>query len=99
MELQPNPIIYSVLEALFAPEITFGRLDRDMAEKELNLLQFASGLMAKPGTGSTEIMRSDYADAAVHSTLRERWTKSPSPRTRDLEPFRSCLWRGRDSIC
>jgi hypothetical protein len=30
------------------------------------LFKLASGLMAKPCTGSTQIMRSDYADAATH---------------------------------
>ena len=33
-----------------------------MPEEELNLLQFASSLMAKPSAGSTEIVWSYYAD-------------------------------------
>jgi hypothetical protein len=35
-----------------------------MPEEELNLLQFASCLMAKPSTRSTKIVWSDYPDAA-----------------------------------
>jgi hypothetical protein len=30
-----------------------------MPEKKLNLLQFSSGFVAKPGAGSTKIVRSD----------------------------------------
>ena len=39
---------------------------RCVTRQELNLFKLDSSLMAKPGTGSTEIMRSDYADAAAH---------------------------------
>jgi hypothetical protein len=35
-----------------------------MSEEELNLFEFSSRLMAKPGAGSTQVVRSDYADAA-----------------------------------
>jgi hypothetical protein len=40
-----------------------------MSEQELNLFKLASSLMAKPGTGSTEIMWSNYADAAGNGRL------------------------------
>jgi hypothetical protein len=38
-----------------------------MAQKKLDLFKLASVLMAKPGTGSTQIVRSDHSDTGVHS--------------------------------
>jgi hypothetical protein len=60
-------IVYCILKALFATEIAFGRLNRYVSKQELDLLEFASSLMAKPSTGSTKIVRSDYANATVGS--------------------------------
>jgi predicted transcriptional regulator len=42
--LQPNPIIHRVAETLFAAQVPLRRLHRDMPKKELNLLQFTTGL-------------------------------------------------------
>jgi len=38
-----------------------------VTEEELNLLQFTSSLMAKPGARSTKIVWSDYTDPAGDS--------------------------------
>lgn len=56
---QSDAVIDSVTEPLLAPKVAFGGLDRHMAEEELDLFKFTSRLMAKPGAGSTEVMRSD----------------------------------------
>ncbi len=42
---------------LFATEISFGCLNRNVTEQELDLLQFTSGGVAKPCTGSAEVVR------------------------------------------
>jgi hypothetical protein len=38
--LEAKPVIDRVLQFLFEPEVSFGGLDRDMPEQELDLLQF-----------------------------------------------------------
>ncbi len=40
--LDTDPIVYSTANPLFAAEVALGRLDRDMAQKELDLFQFAT---------------------------------------------------------
>ncbi len=58
-------VVDRILKPLFTTQIALGCLDRYVPEQKLNLLKFTSGLMAKPGAGSTQIVRSNYADAAV----------------------------------
>jgi hypothetical protein len=50
-------VIDGSLHPLFATEISFGCLNRNVTEQELDLLQFASGGVAKPCTGSAEVVR------------------------------------------
>jgi hypothetical protein len=42
--LDSNLVVYGGGNSLDTAEVALCRLDRDMAEKELNLLKFASGL-------------------------------------------------------
>jgi hypothetical protein len=44
------------LNPLFATEILFCGLNRNVTEQKLDLLQLASGCVAKPCTGSAEIV-------------------------------------------
>jgi hypothetical protein len=50
-------VVDGILNPLFATEISFGCLNRNVTEQELDLLQFASGGVAKPCTGSAEVVR------------------------------------------
>jgi hypothetical protein len=50
-------VVDGALNPLFAPEISFGCLNRNVTEQKLDLLQLASGGVAKPCTGSAEIVR------------------------------------------
>jgi hypothetical protein len=50
-------VVDGTLNPLFATEIMFGGLNRNVTEQKLDLLQFASGGVAKPCTGSAEIVR------------------------------------------
>ena len=49
-------VVDGTLNPLFTTEISFGGLNRDVTEQKLDLLQFASGGVAKPCTGSAEIV-------------------------------------------
>ncbi len=43
-----------------AAGVAFCGLDRDVAKKELNLLQFTAGGAAEPGATSTKIIRCEF---------------------------------------
>ena len=51
-------VVDGTLNPLFATEISFGCLNRNVTKQQLDLLQFASGGLAKPCTGSPKIVRS-----------------------------------------
>src|SRR4051794_31832855 len=40
--LQTDGVVHGLLELLFAPQVTFGRLDRSVAQQKLDLLQLAT---------------------------------------------------------
>jgi hypothetical protein len=49
--------------SLLASEISLGRLNRNVPQKELNLFQLSSASLAQLGTSSTEVMRSQLCHA------------------------------------
>jgi hypothetical protein len=65
------------MESLLAPQVAFRRLHRDVAQKELNLLQFPTGLMAKTGARPAKVVRRERTES--HSPLLSvsRHPKSP----------------------
>src|SRR3974377_440691 len=67
--LNAEAVIDSVPMLLLAPEVPFCRLDRDVPEQELDLIQFAAGQMAQTGTGATQIMRSEPLDTGTGCSL------------------------------
>jgi hypothetical protein len=52
-----EPVVHRVTQILLAAQIALRGLDRDMAEPELNLFQFAAALRAQLGAGSAKVMR------------------------------------------
>jgi hypothetical protein len=56
-------VVYRMSEILFAAEIAFRRLNRCMAQQELNLLQLATARVAQLRTGSPQIMRCNMLQA------------------------------------
>jgi hypothetical protein len=54
--LDADPVIHRVLKALLTAQIPLSRLDGDVAEQKLDLVQFPSGIAAEAGTGAAEIM-------------------------------------------
>ena len=55
--LNSDPVVYGVSLTLFAPQILFRRLDRDVTQKELDLFQFATCKMAQTCARAAAPMR------------------------------------------
>jgi hypothetical protein len=64
VRLQANLVVNGISEALLAPEVTFGRLDTDVTEQKLYLLEFAAGFVAPAGTSPPKIVRRDSFEPA-----------------------------------
>ena len=56
-------IVDRVSEILFAAEIAFCRLNRCVAQQELNLLQFISAIMAELSAGPPQVVRCNVLQA------------------------------------
>ena len=50
--LDAQAVVHGAAQLLFAPQITFGGLNRYMPEEELNLIQFATGEVAQARAGA-----------------------------------------------
>jgi hypothetical protein len=50
-------VVDGTLNPLFATEIFFCCLNRNVTQQKLDLLQFASGGIAEPRTGSAQVVR------------------------------------------
>ena len=49
---EPHRVVHGTPQPLLAPKVTLRRLDRDVPEEELNLIQFASGQVTESRTRS-----------------------------------------------
>src|SRR4051794_9666347 len=67
--LDSDSVIHRGRNPLVATEVTFRGLYGDVAQKKLNLLQFASGGAAEPSATSTEIVRREFANANLGGEL------------------------------
>jgi hypothetical protein len=64
-----KPVIHSVLELLFASDVPLGCLHRSVARQKLNLFQFTSTTMAKPGAFAAKVVgRRIYHETALSSS-------------------------------
>jgi len=82
-------VVYSVVETLFASQVPLRRLHRDVPQKELNLLQFTTSLMAKTGASPTEVVRSERWNLTVfrfllYNTPNDLGAESGSPNSASL---------------
>ena len=89
VRIQPNPIIHRVAETLFATQVPLRRLHRDVPEKELNLLQFTAGLMAKTGASPAKVVRRERRNLTglcflFHDTPNNLGAKSGTPNPASL---------------
>lgn len=55
-------VVHGNPELLRASKVAFGCLDGDVAEQELNLIQFAAGKMAETGASAPQVVRSQLVD-------------------------------------
>ena len=56
-------IVDRVSEILFAAEVAFRRLNRGVAQQELNLLQFTAAIVAELRAGPTQVVRCNVLQA------------------------------------
>ena len=67
--LDAKTVIDSRPNALLASEVSFGRLNRDVPEQELNLLQLATRKMAESSTCPPEVVRREPINARFTGIL------------------------------
>jgi hypothetical protein len=65
--LNPNPIINCRTDALPGSEVLLRRLNRDMAEQKLDLIQFTTRIPTEPRAGSSQIVRCKGRDTDLRS--------------------------------
>jgi hypothetical protein len=53
---KPDVVVDSIPQSLFAAEVSFGRLDADVPEQELNLLEFAARQMAETSACAAKVV-------------------------------------------
>ena len=66
-----DPVIHRGPNALLAAEVSLRRLDRDVPEEELDLLQLAARRMAQPSACSPKIVRREPLDARFAGVLAD----------------------------
>ena len=71
LRFDPDSIIHGGADALFAAQVSFGGLDRNMAKQKLDLLQFASRYVAQPSAPSAQVVRRQFFDASFRSELAD----------------------------
>jgi hypothetical protein len=67
--LQANSVIDSIAKPLLTVQVAFCRLDRNVAQQKLNLLQFTASLMAQAGACASEIVRRESRNLTVFCLL------------------------------
>ena len=76
-----QPVVHSDAELLLASEVALSRLDRHVAEQELDLIEFAAGDVAQPGTGAAEIGGASFSMpacvAAIFTTSQTTFAVMP----------------------
>jgi hypothetical protein len=79
-------VVHRNPELLLASELALGRLDGDVAEQELDLIQLATRDVAKPGAGAPQVVRASFSMparvAAARTTSQSTFGDMPSPQTR-----------------
>ena len=67
--LDADTVIDRILKTLLATKIPLGRLDGDVAQQELDLVQFPSGIAAQARASPSEIMRGQIINARFPGTV------------------------------
>ncbi len=53
---EPDLVVYGMAQLLFASQVPFGGLNRDMPQQKLNLFKFAAGEIEQASTRATQIV-------------------------------------------
>jgi hypothetical protein len=80
VRLDANSVIDCILKTLLTTEVPLGRLDGDMAEQKLDLVQFPSGIAAKACASPPEIMRGEVLNARFPGAVLDDMPHDPLPR-------------------
>jgi hypothetical protein len=62
-------VVHSSADSLLAPQVPFCRLDGNMSEQELDLLQFSAARMAEFGARAPQIVRCHLSETHSHRIL------------------------------
>lgn len=65
VRLDAQPIVHGVPELLLAAKVALGRLDGDVPEQELDLVQFATGQVAQTGARAPKVVRRQLLDVGA----------------------------------
>jgi len=83
--LDSDPVVDGISKMLLAAKVPLGRLDGDVPQQELDLVQFASGFAAQAGASPSEVMwgkpiNGRFLGAVLHDMPHNplRYTISPS---------------------
>ena len=83
--LDSQPVVHCNPELLLASEIALRRLDGDVAEQELDLIQFAARQVAQTGASAPQVVRGELViparAAAARTTSHSTLGDIPSPHT------------------
>lgn len=60
IRLDPEPVVHCAPELLFASQVPFSRLDRDVPQEKLDLIQLAAREVAQSGAGAPKIMGASF---------------------------------------
>jgi hypothetical protein len=63
--LDAQSVVHGNPELLFASEVALRRLNRDVTEQELDLVQFAACELAETGTRASQVVRRQLVDAGT----------------------------------
>jgi len=88
-------IVDHIAETVFLPEVSFCLLDRNGTEWEMNLLQLASCLVARPCTSPSQVVRSDCWQAAAFRVSSHICPDHRGHEARMPDVRRSHTWRRR----
>ena len=90
-------IVHHSANPLFAAEIAFGRLDRHVAEKELDLLQLSAGSMAQLRARAPQVMGRDAPEAEFGGVLLDDVPNQPFGTAEPDAVSIGLLQRGQDA--
>ena len=91
-------IIDRIVKTLLAPEVSLRRLNWNVTQQKLNLLQFTAGPMAKAGASPAEVVQCERRNLTIlcflfHDTPNDLGAKAP----RSFRLFRQGLKPARVS--